>query len=791
MSKKYSSVSSNLTEIKKSKKYKKRSKLKAFFKYFFITCIILGFIAVGLVAGYVYSCVGSAELITDEMLQIEGKQNTIVYDSLSKQISMVSSSEKREIVPISKIPKHVQNAFIAIEDERFRDHNGFDFYAFMRAATKKLTDPSNREGGSTITMQLVKNLTGKDTIDIKRKIQEAYLAMNLETRISKDTILYLYLNLINFNGVYGVQAASEKYFGKSVTKLSIAEGASLAAIIKGPSIYGPTTKEGIKNNLERQKLVLESMLNNKFITQAQYDKAIATKLKFSNRPTTNRVAIQNAIYRPYFVDNVLKEVKSDLIKLGYSEDGAVSAIYGGGLKIYTTMDSSIQKQMNSVFNNESYFPNRPLNGKKVQASMVIIDPTTGQIKAMYGGHGKKSGDFLLNRATDIERQPGSSIKPIAVYGPALDQGIITQATVIDDAPSHMLGGSRYYPTNATGGYGGFTPIWLAIQRSVNVVAAKVYQLEGPDNALDYLSRVNINRTQKNVSLSLGGMYQGVSPLQMAAAYVPFVRKGIYIEPTTYSKVVDSKGRVILDKRLTEEIKQKTKTVYQPGTAYIMQKMMTRVVTNGTAYPYGTIQGGRIVSAGKTGTTDERKDKWFIGYTPYYVGATWYGYDRATTMPEMGQALKIWKAVMDPIHAKLKSAQFTNPGGLISKTVCNYSGKLATPYCHQGVTSCLFLKGTSPTEACDYHVSAMVCSIPLNGEWLLAGQYCKPIERLFVTKKSTYSGASLPLLPDVVCVRTHNTPAKPTKPPKPTKPTPTPPPYVTPEPTAIPITTPEP
>ncbi len=784
MSKKYTSVSSNLPEIKrKNKRYKKRSKAKAFFKVFFITMIVLGFIAVGLVGGYIYSNVNTAELISDEMLQIEGNQNTIVYNQDKKQISMISSTEKRQIVPITKIPKWVQNAFIAIEDERFYQHNGFDLYAFMRAATKKITEPGNREGGSTITMQLVKTLTGKGNPDIKRKIQEAYQAINLETRITKEKVLYLYLNLINFNGVYGVQSASLKYFDKGVDKLTIAEGASLAAIIKGPSKWGPTSVEGIKNNLERQKLVLKAMLNNNLITNTEYTKAFAQKLVFKNRSAvvTPDNTPHNVTYRPYFVDNALKEVKADLIKIGYSEDGASSAIYGGGLKIYTTMDSNIQKQMNKVFNDDRYFPNGPLRGKVVQGSMVIIDPNNGQIKAMYGGHGKKSGDFVLNRASDIERQPGSSIKPIAVYGPALDQKIITMATTIDDAPSHMLGGSTLYPTNADGGYKGYTPIWLAIQRSVNVVAAKVYQLEGPENALDYLGRANIDRSQKNVSLSLGGMDQGVSPLQMAAAYVPFVHSGTYIQPTLYSKVVDSKGRTILDKRLTEEVQQIRTTVYQPGTAYIMEKMMQRVVTNGTAYPYGTIQNGRISSAGKTGTTNDRKDKWFIGYTPYYVGATWYGYDRATTMPEMGQALKIWNAVMNPIHAKLKSATFKDPGGLVSKTVCNYSGKLATSLCRKdyfhGVNRCLFLPGTAPTDSCDWHVSASVCNKPLSGHWELTGQFCNPMEKLFVSKKSTYSSAaSMPLLPDTVCARSHKVKATPA---------PTTSPVVTPKPTAGP------
>ncbi|MEI6132140.1 MAG: transglycosylase domain-containing protein [Bacillota bacterium] len=709
MSAKIIKETSDLTKITKKggrKKYKKHSVFLRVLKYTFITLLIIGFVSIGLVGGYIYSCINSAEIIPDEVLKIESRQNTVIYDSNNKQISLIYSSEKRKIVTLDKIPKHVQDAFIAIEDERFWEHNGFDAFAFTRAVVKKITEPGNREGGSTITMQLVKTLTGKDNLDLKRKFQEQYLAVNLESRISKEKVLYLYLNLINFNGVYGVEAASEKYFGKHVGELTIAEGASLAAIIKGPSIFAPTSESGIKKNHERQLECLSLMLKNNFISQTQYDKALiqANNMKFVNKVIIAKDNTGKKVpTRPYFVDNVLKEVKDDLVKIGYSDEGATSAIYGGGIKIYTSMDSTVQAQMNKVFNDNSYFPNANVNGKPPQAAMIIIDPQTGQVRAVYGGHGKKNADFVLNRATDIERQPGSSIKPIAVYGPAIDQKIITAGTVIDDSPSHLAGGTKIYPHNADGRFSGLTPIWKGIQRSVNVIAAKVYLLEGPENALNYLKKVNIDRSQKNISLSLGGMEQGVSPIQMAAAYVPFVHSGIYVEPTFYTKVVDSRGKVILDKTSTEEIRQVTTPVYSSETAYIMETLLQRVVRRGTAYPYGIVQNGRIDSAGKTGTTDDKKDKWFVGFTPYYVGATWYGYDTATAMRDTGQALKLWKAVMNPIHDKLASAKFTNPGGLIARTACYFSGQLSGPNCpSSGNQSLWYLPGTEPTSICSYH-----------------------------------------------------------------------------------------
>lgn len=438
--------------------------------------------------------------------------------------------------------------------------------------------------------------------------------------------------------------------------------------------------------------------------------------------------------------------------IGYSEDMAIKTIYNNGLRIYSTMDSTVQKAMDDVFLNDEYFTK--VNNKtsqSPQAAMVIVDPKTGQVRAMYGGAGKKVG-IPLNRATSIERQPGSTIKPIAVYGPAINEGLITAATVVDDVPVYLNGVSYgLYPRNSGGknDYDGLTTIHDGITKSVNVIAATVWKnYLGPDLSLKYLSRVNINReNERNLALSMGGMDKGVSPLQMAAAYVPFVNKGMYYEPTTYTKVEDMHGNIILEKKPSHNI------VYEESTAYIMTNMMKDVVNS----PDGTanrckLQNGKMPVAGKTGTTNNNRDKWFVGFTNYYVGATWYGYDRQVSLStnERNRAQQIWHDVMDKVHKNLKPTDFEKASGIVKKTICKYSGKIATELCQNdprgnAVREEYFIKGTEPDDedTCDVHVRAKVCkdSKDIFGRNLLAGDYCPAgsvIEQIFIQRKKAYT-----------------------------------------------------
>jgi len=436
---------------------------------------------------------------------------------------------------------------------------------------------------------------------------------------------------------------------------------------------------------------------------------------------------------------------------GYSEEVAIRMIYNGGLQIYTTMDPDIQKAMDEVFTDEKYFTKvNKKTSQTPQAAMVIMDPN-GYVRALYGGSGEKIG-APLNRASDpqVQRQPGSTFKPIAIYGPAINERRITAATIVDDVPVYMLGVDKgAYPNNFDYSYAGLTTIRNAIKRSVNVVAAKVWQdILGPDLSLEYLDKVNLNRdNERYLSLALGGLNQGVNPLQMAAAYVPFVSKGIYYEPMTYTKVLDMKGNVILEK------KPKSTIVYDETAAYVMVDMLKSVVSEsgGTAVGLGQLQNGKMPTAGKTGTTSQNFDKWFVGFSPYYVGAVWYGYDYNVSISsaESNRALQIWHDVMEKVHEKLEPIPFAEPEGIVRKRICIYSGKIATDLCASdprgsAVRTELFIKGTEPSDdnLCDVHVKARVCkdSTDANGKSLLAGEYCPESsveEKVFIRRPVPY------------------------------------------------------
>jgi penicillin-binding protein 1A len=645
----------------------------------------------------------------------------------------------------------LKKAFIAIEDERFEKHRGVDVQGLISAVFNKLAHPGRpMRGASTITQQVVRNINGTFDRKLSRKIQEQWSAIQLERKLNKDEILELYMNVIFMgHSYYGVQSSSKAYFGKDVGELDLAECAALAGITNNPGIYNAFTEKGRENIKGRQELILKKMLELGDIDENQYNQAISKKLKFSD-PEENTIASKA---QSYFVDKVVSDVVNDLVtERKMSKDMALTTLYNYGLKIYTTQDSEMQKAMDEVFTNDKYFPQvnsaAKKEGEHAQAAMLIMDPYTGQVKAMYGGYGEKTASNTYNRATKLERQPGSSIKPIAVYGPAIDTKCITPATVVDDVPVYLLGNDeKRYPENFEHTYSGLTTIRNAIKRSVNVVAAKVW-MQIPDDSLKYLKKVGIDRDdERYVSLAMGGLKKGVSPLQMTAAYVPFVNKGIYREPVTYTKVYDSAGNLLLEKKSKDSI------VYDETSAFLMQDMMQEVVKGGTATRC-KIQGGNMPTAGKTGTTSDNIDKWFVGYTPYYVSATWYGYDNKTkpiklTSSEGSQAQIIWQAVMEKVHKNLKPTEFPQPSGLVKKKICIYSGKVATELCARdprgnAVREEYFIKGTEPKDSdlCDVHVLAKVCTSSKD-MWkrnLLAGQYCPPntvVEKVFIQRSTPF------------------------------------------------------
>ncbi|MDP4094399.1 MAG: PBP1A family penicillin-binding protein [Bacillota bacterium] len=711
-----------------------------------ITCAV-----VGIVGGAIYGYIKTTPPITDEQLQISNF-TSFIYDKDGNQISQLHGTENRVWVYYDQIPKNLVNAFVAIEDERFWQHGGVDFKRVLSAIVSVVKPGSHVVGGSTITMQLVRNLTNQRQLSLQRKVQEQWSAIQLEKRLEKWQILELYLNVIpTGHGCYGVETAAKTYFNKDVKDLDLAESASIAGITNAPTYYDPLAPNGgAEHNKKRQELILKAMLDQKYITQEQYDQAINEKLNFNQGSTKD---LTTASTQSYFVDQVVLDVKKDLMAKGLSEQIALKTIYNNGLKIYTTMDSNVQKAVDSVYNDPKYFPSVAGKSDPPQSGMVIVDPKTSQVRAMYGGNGQKKGNSL-NRATQIARQVGSSMKPIAVYGPQIDQGLITPATVVDDVPVHLDSSnkSHLYPQNDDNSYAGLTTVRDAVARSVNVVTAQLY-MKNPDVTYPYLKKVGINRDdERYLSVALGGLKNGLSPLQMAAAYVPFDNNGVYTEPITYTKVVDNKGNVLLEK------KPKSNAVYKETTAYIMTSIMQSVVQYGTAYPYGIIKNSKgqiIPTAGKTGTTDNQTDRWFVGFSSYYVGAVWYGYDTPTRLEGMynkNPSLQIWSAVMAKIHANLAPVNFKEPANIVHQNICIYSGKIPTALCskdprnvageRQSIRNEIFVKGTQPTDSCDVHVQAKVAknAKDATGRYLLAGPntpLSDILEQVFIQRKIEY------------------------------------------------------
>jgi len=710
----------------------------------------------GILGGAMYGYLKTASPIKDEDLLVTNL-TTFIYDANDNEIKQLTGKDNvdREWVSYDEMPKYLEQAFIAVEDERFLSHNGVDLKGIMRAVIRKILNPSSKmEGGSTITQQVVRNITGATKISLQRKVQEWYQAWDFEKRYNKWQIIEFYANLIYFgNSYYGVRSASKAYFGKDVTELSLAECALLAGVTNSPSKYNLFTEKGRKAATERQKVILRLMLEQGKIDQKEYEQALKEKITFYDKGETEK----STGTQSYFVDQVINDVREDLMKeKGLSKTMASALIYGGGLKIYTTMDPDIQNALDEVFMDEKYYKGVEEKTKNLlehpEAGMVVIDPETGQVKGMRGGFGEKKASMTLNRATQIERQPGSSFKPIAVYAPAIDLQVITPATVIDDKPIYLGSDkSKPYPRNFDRKYSGLMTIRDAIRRSINVVAASVW-MQIPDESLAYLKKAGIDRdNERYVTIALGAPSKGVSPLQMAAAYVPFVHKGMYFEPTTYTKVYDSKGNLLLEK------KPQYYPVYNETTAFLMVSMMKDVINarGGTAYPGGIIKNGEekvIPTAGKTGTTSDNKDKWFVGYSPYYVAATWYGYDHPRELigNERNQALIIWHDVMEKIHQNKEVIDFEQPQGLVKKRICIYSGKIATDLCAHdqrgsAVREEYFIKGTEPrdNDYCDVHVSAAVCTECKDawGRYLLAGPYCPPesvVEKVFIQRTEPYA-----------------------------------------------------
>ena len=718
--------------------------------------VLTAAIFAGIFSAYINrSMRGRVEVYLDEF---ETKVSTELYyqEPSSGEWTMYHTlfldSENRIWADLEQIPKDLQNAVVAIEDKRFYTHKGVDWHGTARAIFSTIFGGSV-QGGSTITQQLVKNVTGDNQNTVKRKVMEIYRAQELEKRYEKDEILEAYLNEVYFGySCYGVVTASLKYFNKDVSELTLAECASLVAITNNPSLYDPLqTDWGLENNRTRQLLVLGAMLEQGKIDQAAYDAAKEENVVFSNGYTIlgDRVDVDTdkkddtdtdggdeqpeeetetaTSSQSYFTDAVIEDVAAALVeKYGLTDstnpvtgevttafEQGVNMVYGKGYKIYTTQNPDYQKIAEEVCTDTSNLPYTSSytnsygekETEQLQVGMTIVDPYTGYVVAMVGGAGVKQYDRGWNWATSA-RQCGSAIKPISVYAPALDDGTINGASTIDDYPVMVLNGS-VYPKNANGRYMGLTPLHTAIARSTNTCAVRVVQEYGTSRSYDFMTNklgfttLTSQDAQQVGNMGLGGLDRGVTTEEMAAAFAAFANEGIYTAPRTFIRVEDADGNVIL------ENEAKASVAMKDTTAALMNSLLQEVINGGTGYE-GRISGMHV--AGKTGTTNNDQDRYFVGYTPYYSCAVWVGYVHNQRIVASGNpAASMWQKVMSRIHADLPDKDFFSCSGLTYVKVCADSGLLATDSCAEDcrgsrVYSALVAADNAPSAYCNMHTS---------------------------------------------------------------------------------------
>lgn len=715
---------------------------------------------------------------------------TVVYDAKGNELTkLVAANSNRSYEEIDKIPKYLADAFVAVEDERFYEHNGIDIRGIIRAGFAALQNGELSQGASTITQQIIKNNVFDDWVNeetmqkIKRKIQEQYLAIELEKKMSKEKILEIYMSTINLGqNTLGVKAAALRYFNKQPYQLTLSECAVIVATTSNPSKYNPISHPD--NNETRREIVLEKMKKQGYITQAEYDEAMADDV-YSRILAVNEETVDKSVYT-YFVDEVTRQVLNDLMEIkGFNETQAHWLLFSGGLSIYTTQDPDIQAICDEVYENEENYPEtikwylnyaltiEKANGEKEnhstemfrafykqqnpsfnllyatkdeayeaieaykhdvmtdgdkvdgeritltpqpQVSITIEDQSTGHIVAMVGGRGTKEASRTLNRASNTTRQPGSTFKVVSTYAPALDSAGLTLADVQNDAPFNYNNGrpvKNWWGNN----YRGLLSLRYGIVQSANIVAVKTLTQISPQLGFDYLQNFGFStlvdkRVEKDGTivsdigqpLALGGITDGVTNMELNAAYATIANQGTYVKPKLYTKIIDHDGNVMIDNTAPESTQ-----VIKASTAWLLTSAMVDVVTSGTG---GSVNFGNMAIAGKTGTTSDYKDVWFSGYTPYYTATTWTGYDNNVSMKtsaEKNLSKTMWKKVMSKIHENLEYKSFPMANGIVTASICSKSGKLPIAgVCNGCIKTEYFAEGTVPTEYCDVHYFSNIC-----------------------------------------------------------------------------------
>ena len=619
-------------------RHRVRTKKKGPFRSIRVMAALVLVIIAGLMFGYIFAAYQSLPEVGNNMRPAVSSQ---VFDSQGKLITTLHSDQNRLPIDINKVPKNLQNAFIAAEDNRFYDHIGVDPIGILRAVVTNLTNRGIAQGGSTITQQLAKNAFLSQDQTLKRKIQEAILALELERKYSKKEILEMYMNQIYFGrGAYGIQTAAHTYFGKDVGDLTLAECAMIAGLPKSPNYYSSSVNEATA----RKNVVVGQMEKYGYITPSQAEEAKKSSLDIKQKSTSNTTD-----ETAYFIDYVTQEIAQK-----YGDD----ALYKDGLKIYTTLDTDKQHAAVQAMRHlpETHTDDQGLT--QPQGAIISIDPKTGHILAMVGGRGQDS----FNRASMAVRQPGSAFKPF-VYMTAMEHDM-TPDTIMEDKKVEYGGWS---PHNADNTYQGRMPLWKALALSVNTVAVQLADKVGPSNVIANAKKLGITTLVEDgspnddnlASAALGGLTKGVTPLEMAAAYGAFANKGVYIKPTAIVKILDRNGNVLEDN--SSDV-QKTQ-VMSEKTAYEMTSMLEGVIARGT----GTAASIGRPAAGKTGTTDDNHDAWFIGYTPDIVTAVWVGDD--TGSQSLGEIYggtvpaQIWHDYMASAVSGTSADDFDVPAGM--------------------------------------------------------------------------------------------------------------------------------
>ena len=636
-------------------------------------------------------------------------------------------------VDFEDIPEDLIDAAVAIEDKRFWEHPGVDWKRTLNAVKDMFTG-NDISGGSTITQQMIKNLTEYNETTVKRKLTEIVRALRFTQNNSKQDTITMYLNIIPLGaGCEGVGSAAYEYFGKDVSDLSLAECASLIGITNNPSKYSPysearsatkTTGEvwnARQWNKYRQEVILFQMLEQQYITQEEYDEAIAEELVFvrgeSNKPPED-------IYT-WYEETVIADVKADLMEaFQLSEQRVGQLLESGGLRIYTCLDPDIQAMVDTVYTNRENLPYTSASGQEMQSTITVIDNATGDVVAIAGQFGTKTGNLQSNFANSGHRQPGSSIKPLSVYSPAIEMGLVSPITTVDDYPLYLREDNTPWPYNSgSTKYRGLTTVKDALTRSVNTIAVRIVQdMITPAESFKFVEeRYHIDLVDEKVvgnqvktdndtaPLALGGLTSGVNTRQMAEAYATFPNNGVYTESRTYTRVEDSSGNVILTNEPLRE------PVIKDTTAYYMNDMLTNVVS-GVGGTGSAARLSNMPAAGKTGTTSENYDRWFVGYTPYYTAAVWTGYLQNEKITQSNPAVPLWQRVMALIHSNLESRAFPTPNNLVRvDAYCLDSGMLATEYCKMDprgsrVASETVHQDDVPTDVCTIHTADTVVKL---------------------------------------------------------------------------------